>query len=171
MQMEEVHGMDIKNLIQFGKKNVIVRRDEENPFAMMQREMNRVFDSFMRNWDVDALPAVNSSFSPHLDVTEDAKAFTVTAELPGMSDKDIDLSMTGDTLTIRGEKKEEKEEKGKNYFYSERSYGSFSRSIPMPRQIDAAKVAATFKKGVLTITLPKTAAAMEELKRISVKTE
>src|SRR5512147_1294609 len=163
--------MDIKNLIPFGKKNVAVRREDDNPFAMMQREMNRIFDSFTRNWGEDAFPAAFGSFTPRMDMTEDAKAFTVTAELPGMSDKDIDLSLSGDTLTIRGEKKEEKEENGKNYFYSERSYGSFSRSIPMPRQIDAAKVAASFKKGVLTITLPKAAAAMEELKRISVKTE
>ena len=75
------------------------------------------------------------------------------------------------TLTSKGEKKEEKKEKGKNYFYSERTYNSFSRSIPLPRQIDVDKVAASFKKGVLTITLPKTAAAMEELKKISLKTE
>jgi HSP20 family protein len=163
--------MDIKNLIHFGKKNVAAGREEDNPFAMMQREMNRIFDSFMRSWVVDAFPAVYSSFTPRLDVTEDTKAFTVTTELPGMSDKDIDLSISGDTLTIRGEKEEEKEEKGKNYFYSERSNGYFSRSIPLPRQIDADKVAASFKKGVLTITLPKTDAAMEELKKISVKTE
>lgn len=163
--------MDITNLIPFGKKNVAVRRDEENPFAMMQSEMNRIFDSFTRSLGVDTFPAVYSAFTPRLDVTEDAKAFTVTAELPGMSDKEIDLSIAGDTLTIRGEKKEEKEEQGKNYFYSERTYGSFSRSIPLPRQIEADKVAASFKKGVLTITLPKTAAAMEKLKKISVKTE
>lgn len=163
--------MDITNLIPFGKKNVAVRRDEENSFAMMQNKMNRIFDSFTRSLGVDSFPAVYSSFMPRLDVTEDAKAFTVTAELPGMSDKDIDLSIAGDTLTIRGEKKEEKEGKNKNYFYSERTYGSFSRSIPLPRQIDVFKVAASFKKGVLTITLPKTAAAMEELKKISVKTE
>jgi len=162
--------MDIKNLIPFGKKNVAAGREEENPFAMMQREMNRIFDSFTRGWGMDAFPTI-ASFTPRLDVTEDAKAFTVTAELPGMSDKDIDLFISGDTLTIKGEKKEEKEEKDKNYFYSERSYGSFNRSIPLPRQIDTDKVAASFKKGVLTITLPKTAAAMEELKKISVKTE
>jgi hypothetical protein len=70
----------------------------------------------------------------------------MTAELPGMSDKDIDLSIASDTLTIRGEKKEDREEKGKNYYYSERSYGSFSRSIPLPRQIDADKVSTSFKK-------------------------
>jgi len=162
--------MDIKNLIPFGKKNIEVRR-EENPFAMMQREMNRIFDSFNRNWGLGAFPEFTGSFMPRLDVTEDSKAFTVTAELPGMSDKDIDISLSGETLTIRGEKKEEKEEKNKNYYYSERSYGTFLRSIPLPRQIETDKVSASFKKGVLTITLPKTAAAVDATKKISVQGE
>ena len=162
--------MDIKSLIPFGKKNIEVRREEENPLAMMQREMNRVFDSFNRNWGLGAFPEFTGSFMPRLDVTEDAKAFTVTAELPGMSEKEIDLSISGDTLTIRGEKKEEKEDKNKNYYYSERSYGTFMRSIPLPRQVETDKVSASFKKGILTITLPKTAAAMESTKKIDVKT-
>jgi len=160
--------MDIKSLIPFGKKNIEVRREEENPFAMMQREMNRVFDSFNRNWGLGAFPEFTGSFMPRLDVTEGAKAFTVTAELPGMNEKEIDLSVSGDTLTIRGEKKEEKEDKNKNYYYSERSYGTFMRSIPLPRQVETDKVSASFKKGVLTITLPKTAAAMESTKKIDV---
>ena len=163
--------MDIKSLIPFGKKNIEVRREEENPFAMMQREMNRVFDSFNRNWGLGAFPEFTGSFMPRLDVTEGAKAFTVTAELPGMSEKEIDLSISGDTLTIRGEKKEEKEEKNKNYYYSERSYGTFMRSVPLPRQVETDKVSASFNKGVLTITLPKTAEAMESMKKIDVKTE
>jgi HSP20 family protein len=163
--------MDIKNLIPFGKKNIEVRREEENPFAMMQREMNRIFDSFNRNWGLGAFPEFTESFMPRMEVTEDAKAFTVTAELPGMSDKDIDLSISGDMLTIRGDKKEEKEDKNKNYYYSERSYGSFLRSIPLPGQVEADKVSASFTKGVLTITLPKTSAAIDATKKISVKGE
>lgn len=164
--------MDIRSLIPFGKKNIEVRKEEDNPFALMQREMNRVFDSFSRNWGLGSFPELTGSFMPRLDVTENARAFTVTAELPGMSEKEIDLSISGDTLTIRGEKKEEKEEKDKdkNYYYSERSYGAFLRTIPLPRQVEADKVSASFKKGVLTITLPKTAAAMESTKRIDVRT-
>lgn len=163
--------MDLKNLIPFSKKTLAAKQEEENPLALMQREMNRMFDSFTRTWGADTFSADNGVFTPRMEVTEDAKAFVVTAELPGINEKDIDLTIAGDTLTLRGEKKEEKEEKGKNYFYSERSYGSFSRSIPLPRQIDADKVAAGFKKGILTITLPKTAAAMDDLKKIPVKTE
>jgi HSP20 family protein len=162
--------MDLKDLIPFGKKNIEIRRENENPFAMMQREMNRIFDSFNRNWGLSAFPDFTGSFMPRLDVTEDLSAFTVTAELPGMSEKEIDLSISGDTLTIRGEKKEGKEDKNKNYYYSERSYGTFMRTIPLPQQIETNKVSASFKKGVLTITLPKTTAAVESTKKIEVKT-
>lgn len=163
--------MDIKSLIPFGKKNVQVRRDE-SPFAMMQREMNSMFDAFNRTWGLGAFPELTGAYIPRLDVTEDAKAFTVTAELPGMSEKEIDLSISGDTLTIRGEKKEEKEDgKNRNYYYSERSYGSFMRTIPLPRQVEVDKVSARFKKGLLTIILPKTTTAMEGTKKISVKTD
>lgn len=163
--------MNIKNLIPFGKKNIAVNREEENPFLLMQREMNRLFDTFSGTWGLDSFPALDGSFSPRMDMTEDSKAFTVTAEMPGMSEKDIDLAISGDTLTIRGEKKEEKENKGRNYYYSERSYGTFSRTIPLPVQVDVDRVTANFKKGVLTVTLPKTAGLADMTKKISVKTE
>ena len=93
----------------------------------------------------------------------------VSAELPGMDEKDIDVSLTRDTLTIKGEKKEEKEDTGKDYYKMERSYGSFTRSIPLPVEVDTDKVQATFKKGVLEITLPKTAKAIQETKKVPVK--
>jgi HSP20 family protein len=163
--------MGIRNVIPFGKKNIEVRREEENPFAVMRREMNRLFDSFNRSWELTAFPEFAGAFMPRMEVSEDAGVFIVTAELPGMSEKDIDLSVSGDTLTVRGEKKEEREDKSRNYYYSERSYGSFTRSIPLPRQVDTDRVSASFKKGVLTITLPKTAAAMDGTKKIPVKTE
>jgi len=163
--------MDLKNLIPFGKKDLQIRKEEDNPFALMQRDMNRVFDSFNRSWGLGAFPEFTGAFMPRLDVTENATSFTVTAELPGMDEKEIDLSISGDTLTIRGEKKEEKEDKNRNYYYSERSYGSFLRSIPLPGQVETDKVSASFRKGVLTITLPKTAAAIDATKKISVKSE
>jgi HSP20 family protein len=163
--------MDIRNLIPFGKKNIDVRRVKENPFAVMQSEMNRMFDAFNKHWGIGAFPEMTGTFMPRLDVTEDAKVLTVTAELPGMSEKEIDLSISGDALTIRGEKKEEKEDNNKNYYYSERSYGSFTRTIPLPRQVETDKVTASFKKGVLTITLPKTSAAGDGAKKISVKAD
>jgi HSP20 family protein len=102
-------------------------------------------------------------------VSETDKEIKVSAELPGMDDKDIDVSLTRDALTIKGEKKEEKEDKGKDYYKMERSYGSFTRSIPLPVEVDTDKVQATFKKGVLEITLPKTAKAIQETKKIPIK--
>jgi HSP20 family protein len=111
------------------------------------------------------------AFSPKVDVTENEKEFNISAELPGMDDKDIDVSLQNDMLTIRGEKKEEKEDKGKDYYRMERSYGYFSRTIPLPVEVETDKVDAKFKKGVLTITLPKTAKAVAETKKISVKVE
>ena len=88
-----------------------------------------------------------------------------------MDEKDIDVSLTRETLTIKGEKKEEKEDKGKDYYKMERSYGSFTRSIPLPVEVDTDKVQATFKKGVLEITLPKTAKAIQETKKVPVKSQ
>ena len=111
------------------------------------------------------------AFHPNIDVTETDKEIRVSAELPGMDNKDINVSLTKESLTITGEKKEEKEEKKKDYYRMERSYGSFSRTIPMPVEIDTDKAKALFKKGVLTITLPKTAKAIKEKKKISIKAE
>lgn len=100
--------MDFKNIIPtFGRKRVPVKREEEHPFLSLQREMNRVFDSFFHDgnrWEPDSLNGFGS-FTPRIDMKEDDKALTVTAELPGMVDRDVEVTMNGDTLTIRGGKK------------------------------------------------------------------
>jgi HSP20 family protein len=106
-----------------------------------------------------------------VDITENEKEIKLSAELPGMDEKDIDVSLQNNTLTIKGEKKEEKEDKGKDCYKMERSYGSFSRSIPVPVEVETDKVEAKFNKGVLSITLPKTAKAVAETKKIAVKVE
>jgi HSP20 family protein len=106
---------------------------------------------------------------PAVDLAETDKAYTVTAELPGMDEKDIDVSINGDMLVIKGEKRQEKEEKNKNYYLSERSYGQFQRSFSLPTGIDRDKIAAEFSKGVLTLTLPKSAEAQQQQKKIEVK--
>ena len=150
-----------------------VRREWEYPFGAFQREMNKLFDDFFGGFGL--LPSASSEgrlvtvFTPHVDVSETDKEITVTAELPGMDDKDIDVSLTRDTLTIKGEKRQETEDKGKDYFRMERSYGAFTRSIPLPVEVDTDKVQATFKKGVLEIILPKSAKAIQETKKITVK--
>jgi HSP20 family protein len=110
---------------------------------------------------------------PAVDVIDKEKEVQVRAELPGMDEKDIDVRLSDGTLIIRGEKKEEREEReeGRNYYVSERRYGSFQRSIPIPEGVDRDKVDASFQKGVLTITLPKTPEAQQKAKKIEVKGE
>jgi HSP20 family protein len=93
----------------------------------------------------------------------------ISAELPGIDAKDIDVSVSGDTLVLKGEKRQEKEENDKNYHFSERAYGSFQRSFQLPSSVDRDKVAVDFSKGVLTITLPKTAKAQKPQKKIEIK--
>jgi HSP20 family protein len=122
----------------------------------------------------DAEPAFQyeSSFaipSPAVDISEDDGAYKVTAELPGMAEKEIEVVVSGDTLSIKGEKRLEKEQKEKNFHLSERSYGSFERNFYVPDGVDRDKTAADFSKGVLTVTMPKTAKAVEQTKKIEVK--
>jgi HSP20 family protein len=166
--------MAIRNLVPrpFWKKDVPVRREEDNPFSVLQQDINSLFDNFFQGFDVEPFfRSKAGGFTPQVDVSENEKEIRVSAELPGMDEKDIDVSINRDSLTIRGEKREEKEDKGKDYYRMERSYGSFTRSVPLPVEVDIDKVDAKFKKGVLTVTLPKTAKAVEETKKISVKVE
>ncbi|HTQ32749.1 MAG TPA: Hsp20/alpha crystallin family protein [Stellaceae bacterium] len=141
-----------------------------------QAEMDRLFDRFaggfgapaFRRW-FDAEPALTfkSSFSfptPAVDVTEDEQAFKVTAELPGLEEKDVNVTVSGGMLTIKGEKNYEKDEKDKDRHVSERAYGSFQRSFGLPEGVDADKITADMAKGVLRVTLPKTAQAVKQQK-------
>src|SRR3974390_3242715 len=127
-------------------------------------EMDRLFDRFgfpslRRMFDVEPAwrPISTFSFSaPAIDMSEDDKAYKISAELPGLDAKDVDVSVSGNTLVLKGEKRQEKEEKDKNYHYSERAYGSFQRAFELPASVDHDKISADVSKGVLTVTLPKT---------------
>jgi HSP20 family protein len=146
-------------------------RGREEPLHGLQQEMNRVFDDFFQGIDRTPFAAVNESlgtFFPVMDIREDAKEIVVTAELPGMDKNDFELLVTDDSLTIKGEKKEDREDKGKGYRLVERSYGYFSRVIPLLPAIDKTKVEAKFDKGVLTVRLPRKEPAQSEKKRISI---
>ena len=107
--------------------------------------------------------------APAIDVVDTDKAYEITAELPGMNESDIDVKFSDGTLTIKGEKRDEKEEKKKGYYLSERRYGSFQRSFGVPDGVDVDKIEANFKNGVLTVTLPKTPQAQTSEKKISIK--
>ncbi len=132
----------------------------------VRREMDRLFDRFFEGWPF-RVSAEQRPWAPSVDVSETAKEVVVKAELPGMDPKDIDVSVRGDILSVAGERKQEKEEKGENFHRIESTYGSFSRSIQLPAEVDAGKVNATYKDGVLKITLPKTKEAAT--KKIEVK--
>ena len=109
-----------------------------------------------------------SSALPAVDVAENDKSYVITAELPGVPEKDVEVSVSDDMLVIKGEKRHENEEKGENHYFSERSYGSFRRMFSLPRETDAAKIEAHFKNGVLSVTIPKTE-AKQESRKVEVK--
>lgn len=164
--------MPKKSVVPQGKKSAPARREEYTPFGLLRQEVNRLFDNFLGGFEMEPFMGRRlEAFSPSVDIKESDKDIRVSAELPGIDDKDIDVLLSKDSVTIKGEKKEEKEDKGKDYYRMERSYGSFSRTIPLPAEVDTDKVKAEFKKGLLTVTLPKTARAIKQTKKIPVKTE
>jgi len=154
--------------------SVAVKKQATTPdvWTSFRGEMDRLFDRF----GVPSFPSFfgaspDLSFTvPAVDVTEDDKAYKIAAEMPGVEEKDIEVNVNEDTLILKGEKRQEKEEKGKNTYVSERSYGSFQRTFALPEGVDRDKIAADFSKGVLTVTLPKTPESQKQQKKIEIKT-
>ena len=131
------------------------------------KEMSRVFQDFLKLFELEPIgKRTGAAFQPKVNVSESEKEVVVSAELPGMDGKDIDVYLRKNELTIQGEKKEKTEEKEESYYRMERSYGSFKRTLPLPCEVEDDKIDAQFKNGVLTITLPKPA---EVIKKIDVK--
>jgi HSP20 family protein len=149
------------------------------PFEDLRQEIDRLFEDFGRGfWRPFERPlfATVPSFARELkwesmpvDVVESEKAYEITAELPGMDEKNIEVKVANGTLTIKGEKQGEKEEKKKDYYLRERNFGSVERSFSIPQTVEADKIEASFKKGVLTVMLPKTTEAQKPAKKIDVK--
>ncbi len=164
--------MSFRDLSLFRKKSVPVKRAAHDPFSLMHRDMDNLFDDFFKGFDLEPFfgPDV-SAYSPKIDVKEGDKEIKVLAELPGMDEKDINVTLNKDSLTLKGEKREEKEDNDKGYHRLERSYGSFCRTIPLPVEIEKEKVSASYKKGILTITIPKSKKAIEEKKKITIEVE
>ncbi len=163
--------MKLRSLLPIGRERNVARSDAA-PFASLQREIDRLFDDFTRGFPslggAGLTGAGSPALVPSMDVTETDKEFEITAELPGLEDKDVQVNVADNTLTIRGEKKAEKEEKDKNYHLVERSYGSFVRSLDLPAGINPDGIRASIANGVLKVTVPKPAAA--QTKKIEVKT-
>lgn len=142
----------------------------------MRREMDKLFDQFSDGFTFPALSRIENLWpsagaelaSLAIDVTEDDKAYKVTAELPGLEEKDVNVTVNNDVLLIKGEKPQQKEEKDKNHYLCERSYGAFQRSFALPIDVDRNAVTAQIAKGVLTVTMPKTAES-RDVRKIDVK--
>jgi HSP20 family protein len=148
------------------------------PIDTLRKEIDRLFDNFGQDFwrapfrslaDFEPFWSSKLTASFAADITEGDKAYEITAELPGMDEKNIDVKVVNGGLSIKGEKKDEREEKEKDYYLSERRYGSFERYFRLPEGVDADKIEASFKKGVLTVTLPKKAEAQKPAKKIEVK--
>jgi len=177
---KKVHKLAVKDKSGSGGEMVETGR---HPFFGLRDEMNRLFDEFFSSgswftprgrggFELKPLERLEGRFSalqPHVDVTQSEKDYRISAELPGLTEDDIELTMGDGILTLKGEKREEAErKKGKDVVISERHYGSFSRSFRLPPDADPSKIEAELVKGVLTITLPKTEGAKKP-ERIEVK--
>lgn len=150
------------------------------PLENLRRQVDRLFEDFDRGWH---LPFTRSGFDiepfwrrelsftgmPAVDIVEKEDAFEISAELPGMDESNIEVKVSNGSLTIKGEKKDEREEKKKDYFLAERHYGSFQRSFGLPEGVDADQIEAHFSKGVLTLHLPKKPEARQAEKTIQIK--
>jgi HSP20 family protein len=163
--------MNLRSLIPMRDRTGLAR-PEANPFGSLQREVDRLFEEFSRGLPMLATSAL-MNIVPRVDVTETDKEIEITAELPGLERKDVEISLEDDVLTIRGEKKIETEQdnkkdgENKNYHLNERSYGVFYRVLQLPPGIDPSTVKAMMSNGVLKITIPKPARA--QAKKIEVK--
>ena len=162
--------MELNDLVPFkNRRREAARAGALSPFERMHEEMDRIFDDF--------LPQIGSGrefdrrvgLLASVDLSETDDALEVTVDLPGMEEQDIDITLRDGALAIRGERKHESEEKKKNYYRSERAYGSFTRTIPLPCEVDEDGVQAKFKKGVLTVHMPKSQEAKDHERKIAIQ--
>jgi HSP20 family protein len=165
--------MNVRDLIPWNRSSnqVPAYQDQQpNPFLSLHREMNRLFDDAFRSFDTQ-LPTLGSLTGlgswPSVEISETDKEIKVTAEIAGLEEKDVEILLDDDVLTLKGEKRSESEDKNKQF--SERFYGRFERRIPLGVEVEEDAIDARFKNGVLTIVLPKSAKAQSQVKRIPIK--
>ena len=147
----------------------IIRWRPTRDLLNIRDEVNRLFDNFFTGLPERRRGLLEGEWAPSVDIAETDNEVVVTAELPGVKQDDVDITIADDVLTLKGEKKEEKEVKEKNYHRIERSYGSFQRSVSLPAGVQADKAKATYKDGVLHITVPKTEEAKPKQIKINVE--
>ncbi len=154
------------------------RESMRDPFSTLRERMHRFLGEFPAGldlwpsqWDIAPFEWRMGAFIPSVDIRDEDSQIRIEAELPGVSEKDVEVSLSPDSLIIKGEKKQETEEKEKGYYCEERSYGAFERAIPLPVDVDRENVQATFKNGVLNIILKKSPEAARQMKKIPVRAE
>jgi len=162
--------MDFRSLVPWRDRSQAptARDDFFDPFLNFRREVDRIFDSFFEGFGARA-GGDGNWLAPAVDIAESDKELVLTAELPGVNEKDVEVTLADDLLTIKGQKKAEHEEKNGSFTYAERRYGSFSRSIRLPFHAGDAEVDAKYDKGVLTIRIPKPAEVQKAVRRIEVR--
>ena len=158
--------------IELSKSNARAPARPRDLLTSLRDEMDRVFERFDHGWP--GLPSLfarasGTALTPQFDVRDDGKSITVEAELPGVEEKDVKVTLADGVLTIRGEKKQGREEKTDDYYLAERSFGSFERSVRLPEGVDDTKVFAHFDKGVLKIVAPKKPEAVKSERQIEIK--
>ncbi|QYO75548.1 Hsp20/alpha crystallin family protein [Devosia salina] len=168
--------MNVRDLIPWGRPNTnpapsIFHENDRDPFLSLHREVNRLFDDAFRSFG-SGLPTFSgfSAFGggwPSVEISDREKEIAVTAEIPGLEEKDIEILLDDGVLTLRGEKRSETEDKDRQF--SERVYGRFERRIPLGYEVEQDKVDARFRNGVLTVTLPKSERAQSQVKRIAIR--
>ncbi len=144
-----------------------------DPFSQLKEEMDELFNSYLPGFPTIGRTNGGQTFAmpTRLDVSETDDAVELVLDVPGIDRKDIDISLTDSGVKITGKREEKKEEKGKNFHRMERAYGAFERQVPLPCEVDAEKVSASLKKGVLSITLPKSETARQTAKKITIKAD
>lgn len=168
--------MSVRDLIPWGRNNghqvpSLLRNDDRDPFLSLHREVNRLFDDVFRGFG-SGLPSFGHSATfggswPSVEICDTEKEIKVVADVPGLEEKDIEVLLNDGVLTLKGEKRSESE--GRDRQFSERYYGRFERRIPLGVEVKEDQVDATFRNGVLTVTLPKTDKAQSQVKRIAIK--
>lgn len=167
--------MSVRDLIPWGRSNnqfpTVFRDNDRDPFLSLHREVNRLFDDVFRGFDSrQPIFGSLSPFSaawPSVEISDTDTEIKVTAEIPGLEEKDVEVLLENGVLTLKGEKRAETEDKDKQL--SERFYGHFERRIPLGVEVEEDKIEARFKNGVLSVVLPKSAKAQSQVKRIAIK--
>jgi HSP20 family protein len=166
--------VDFKAILPWrGKSQMPATQDDvRDPFLAFRREVDRMFDDFFNGFGGRSLAPFGAwrGLTPTMDLDETDKEIVVTAELPGLDEKDFEVTVSGDILTLKGEKKAERDERNGDAHYVERRFGSFSRSVRLPFEVKDEKVDASYDKGVLTVRIPKPAELQRPARRIDVRT-